>query len=128
MNNRTFINSCDIWNVNAKEKRNWNLFFEKGVLYSYGYHYPLCFEIDGIVWRNTRGYSVTTSKHISLCNGVCVELINRELTKENLLQSFLKMKLDTECKINECVRETSQKKTLLLQELEKINDCIAIIN
>ncbi len=57
-----------------------------------------------------------------------VELINRELTKENLLQSFLKMKLDTECKINECVRETSQKKTLLLQELEKINDCIAIIN
>lgn len=37
---------------------------EDGTLYSYGSHYPLKWEIDGVTFRNTSGYSVTTSKHI----------------------------------------------------------------
>jgi hypothetical protein len=43
-----------------------NLFFERGVIYSYGYHYPLLFKVNGKVFRNIQGYSVTTSKHIGL--------------------------------------------------------------
>lgn len=40
-----------------------------GDIYSYGYHYPLLFTINGQVFRNVRGYSVTTAKHIGWCYG-----------------------------------------------------------
>jgi len=35
-----------------------------GVFYSYGYHYPLLFEVGGLWFVNDRGYSSSTSKHI----------------------------------------------------------------
>lgn len=35
-----------------------------GNIYSYGYHYPLLFEVNGLKFVNTRGYSNTTSRHI----------------------------------------------------------------
>lgn len=37
---------------------------ENGNVYSYGYHYPLLFHIDGLDFVNTAGYSSTTAKHI----------------------------------------------------------------
>lgn len=40
-----------------------------GNIYSYGYHYPLLFVVDNINFRNTRGYSATTAKHISWTYG-----------------------------------------------------------
>lgn len=48
-------------------------------IYSYGTHYPLAFQVEtseGKKWVvNTRGYSMTTSKHIGLCKSdICVEL------------------------------------------------------
>lgn len=48
-----------------------NLFFEGDTLYSYGYHYPLAKFIgyDTILINDT-GYSVTTSKHISLARSI----------------------------------------------------------
>ncbi len=36
-----------------------------GTVFSYGYHYPLAFNVKGIDFINTAGYSSTTSKHIS---------------------------------------------------------------
>lgn len=36
-----------------------------GVVYSYGYHYPLAVIIDGVGYVNNRGYSNTTAKHIN---------------------------------------------------------------
>jgi len=44
-------------------------------IYSYGYHYPLLFQIETASGRklwvcNDGGYSVTTSKHISHCRGL----------------------------------------------------------
>lgn len=36
----------------------------KGNIYSYGYHYPLLFELNGKNIRNVRGYSSTTQRHI----------------------------------------------------------------
>lgn len=40
------------------------MFVENGVLYSYGYHFPLaCWANDNLVLLNTSRYSVSTSKH-----------------------------------------------------------------
>ena len=36
-----------------------------GNIYSYGRHYPLLFEIDGVNFVNATGYSNTTAKHIN---------------------------------------------------------------
>lgn len=35
-----------------------------GNIYSYGPHYPLLFTAGGLKFRNVRGYSATTGKHI----------------------------------------------------------------
>lgn len=35
-----------------------------GVVYSYGYHYPLAFNIAGLDFVNTMGYSSSTGRHI----------------------------------------------------------------
>jgi len=47
-----------------------NLYFEGNEIYSYGSHYLLAkfIEVDGLecVWINDKGYSSSTSKHISL--------------------------------------------------------------
>lgn len=36
-----------------------------GNIYSYGRHYPLLFEVDGVNFVNATGYSNTTAKHIN---------------------------------------------------------------
>ena len=53
-----------------EDKRCSSVIFSSGVLYSYGYHYPLMWTVksrDGrdVLFVNTRGYSVTTAKHIN---------------------------------------------------------------
>lgn len=55
------------YNVRAsKERRCSSVFTDyQGTVYSYGYHYPLAFNVAGIDFINERGYSTTTSKHIS---------------------------------------------------------------
>lgn len=43
-----------------------NFFFERNVIYSYGYHFPIAKILDsGIVLFTNRGYSNTTAKHIA---------------------------------------------------------------
>lgn len=47
-----------------------SVFYESGVLYSYGHHYPLMWAVKSrsnqpVFFVNTRGYSVTTAKHIN---------------------------------------------------------------
>ena len=50
----------------TKEKSVASLFIDTdGTTYSYGLHYPLLFEVNGLKFRNTQGYSSTTGKHIS---------------------------------------------------------------
>ena len=54
-----------------EDKRCSSVIFSSGVLYSYGYHYPLMWTVDSrdgrgtVLFVNTRGYSVTTAKHIN---------------------------------------------------------------
>jgi hypothetical protein len=42
----------------------------RGIFYSYGYHYPLLFKVDDVWFVNDRGYSQTTSRHISWARGL----------------------------------------------------------
>jgi len=51
----------------------------EGNVYSYGYHYPLLFKVEGLDILNVTGYSNTTAKHINwarqaVSNPVEVEL------------------------------------------------------
>lgn len=62
--------------LNGFTNKTKNLFIENKqgvlILYSYGYHYPLCIKLlDGIFLINQNGYSQTTAKHKAL---LCYEL------------------------------------------------------
>ena len=65
-----------------------------GDIYSYGYHYPLLFNVEGVTFLNTAGYSSSTGRHIHWSRGVEhieVELPSRsgyysqDYTKEQIL-------------------------------------------
>jgi len=47
-----------------KTSKTKSLFYEDNILYSYGYHYPLCIKLaDNKFIINNSGYSMTTSTH-----------------------------------------------------------------
>jgi len=43
-----------------------SVFFEKDVLFSYGYHFPLCIRLKNGFLVNSDGYSNTTARHKGL--------------------------------------------------------------
>lgn len=47
----------------------------QGIAYSYGYHYPLARIINGQAYINTRGYSMTTSRHIWWAKSAAASLV-----------------------------------------------------
>lgn len=55
------------YNTTATKARQCSSVFTdyNGTVYSYGYHYPLAFHINGLDFINESGYSTTTSKHIA---------------------------------------------------------------
>lgn len=69
MTSRDFI--AKNFGVSSERQRQCSSVFadNDGNIYSYGYHYPLLFKVEGLTFRNTRGYSATTGKHISWCYG-----------------------------------------------------------
>jgi hypothetical protein len=67
---KVFSNYREVMHVYAQrtqsEARCGNVYFEGNDIYSYGRHYCLASFLDAnTIWINDRGYSVTTSKHIS---------------------------------------------------------------
>lgn len=75
-----------------KEKgRAGNVFYERGVIYSYGYHFPMAYIRGGRAFINSSRYSVSTSRqqsavraalgryeHTELNTAALVELIREE--------------------------------------------------
>lgn len=47
-------------------------------VYSYGWHYPLATIIDGKAFVNTRGYSITTSRHIGWAKRACIAIVGHD--------------------------------------------------
>lgn len=64
MTTRDFIRNT--FNTTSTRERRCSSVFadEDGNIYSYGYHYPLLFQVGGLYFVNTTGYSNTTAKHI----------------------------------------------------------------
>lgn len=69
MTTRDFI-SNNFGVASTKDRQCSSVFADHdGNIYSYGYHYPLLFTVDGVTFRNCVGYSNTTAKHISWAGG-----------------------------------------------------------
>lgn len=52
------------WFYSVKEEQQGsNIFYEKNIIYSYGYHFPIAIKLDKYVLFNSNSYSNTTSKH-----------------------------------------------------------------
>jgi len=60
-------------NGNNDKIKTKHLFFENNILYSYGYHYPLCIKLLNGYVVNLNGYSNTTARHKSI---LCYALNN----------------------------------------------------
>lgn len=86
MTTRQFIQH-EFGNADGKEKTCSSVLKDSVCnIYSYGYHYPLLFRINGTTFCNTRGYSSTTRKHISWCAGI--DAIDVELNYSEKLSSI----------------------------------------
>lgn len=64
MTSQAFIEKA-LRGENGRKQACASVFVSDGVVYSYGYHYPLVKIIGGKAFVNTQGYSATTGKHIS---------------------------------------------------------------
>ncbi len=64
MTTRGFIEKCVNGYITGNKHCS-SVFCENGNIYSYGYHYPLLIKTDAGYVLNDKGYSQTTSKHIS---------------------------------------------------------------
>ncbi len=126
MDNRTFVND---YAFSSQNKKHWNLFIENGVMYSYWYHYPLLFKVNWLEFVNNSWYSSTTSKHIAYAPYSCysVKLRGRDMSFDNVLRSLNTEKDSILIDIRNCVRETSQKKTSLLQKLDRVAETIRVL-
>ena len=62
---KTYNTTNDKWTKEGYDRRCASVLTSRiGVVFSYGYHYPLAFHVAGLDFINEAGYSNTTSKHI----------------------------------------------------------------
>lgn len=132
MTTRDFIKQT--YNTTADRERRCSSVFTDydGNVYSYGYHYPLVFNVDGINVVNTRGYSNTTAKHISWAwsaidyDGVGVELPHgvrpSEVTREKLYYWLSKERQSVVDEMNSKKRKDTQVYQSLKAQAERLQD------
>jgi len=76
----------------SKEKYCSSVFKDtEGNIFSYGYHYPLLFTVDGVDFRNVTGYSNTTQRHIMWSRGV--EAIDVHIPRRTRLHEITLMNI-----------------------------------
>ncbi len=62
---KTYNTTNERWGRHGYERWCSSVLTDKdGNVYSYGYHYPLLFNIEGLDFLNVTGYSNTTARHI----------------------------------------------------------------
>ena len=94
---KVFTNANDVIHLFAQQTQTHanssNVFFEHQKLYSYGYHYLLAQFIDeNTIMINDTGYSVTTSKHISIVRYATRQFKQFYKTKTDLKTVFNSVK------------------------------------
>lgn len=90
MKNEHVINAYIQCNYKIKTK---HVFMEKGVLYSYGYHFPIALKLEGGLYLfNSDGYSNTTARHKGLLKRAVGEdrliMVNTEKLKKAIEQEI----------------------------------------
>lgn len=130
---KTYNTTNDKWTKEGYDRRCSSVLTSRiGVVFSYGYHYPLAFHVAGLDFINEAGYSNTTSKHIGWAraalnyNYVGVKL-NREeavvigneyITDDNKLEA-IKRALERELKnITDTILTKKRKDTQVYKNLE----------
>lgn len=132
MTTQEFISKT--YNVPATRERKCSSVFTdyEGVVYSYGYHYPLAFHLKGLDFVNVRGYSSTTSKHIAWAKRaldyqyVGVELNSDDTfrltrgyaTEEQKLHTIRKTLERQLTSVQETMRSKTRKDTSVYKQLE----------
>lgn len=112
------------------DKHHGNLFTDShGTMYSYGYHYPLLFKVNGLVFVNTYGYSNTTSKHIGYAKRYaqyCVELdyTSHSIEYENVMRCLEKSLEYVNKQLAELKRHNTIKESNLLREQAELERTI----
>lgn len=110
----------------------------QGIVYSYGYHYPLATIIDGLGIVNDRGYSSSTGKHIGWANAALAErvgydrllripLIGNLFTIDKLIESA-RVELN---RLRDIMTTKKRKDTYVYQNLKRqadyMNKCLELL-
>ena len=120
----------------SKQKTVASVFIDPdGTVYSYGYHYPLAFKVNGLRFRNTAGYSSTTAKHISHAGSITdhdVELqyntIRGQVSYDDVIKS-LKAMYSTAVETEKATkRKDTKKNQCQVEEINKIYNTIMALN
>lgn len=115
MSTREFIERC-VNGYQTTRKAVSSVLYENGVIYSYGYHYPLLIKTR-IGWiLNDRGYSNTTAKHINWARGFSIGSVNfytYSPNDEGVIQSIIdEMKSLQDKKVSLSSRAWKQKEVI----------------
>ena len=128
MNNYDFVKK---YAFSEENKKHWNLFVENSVMYSYGKHYPLLFEVNWLRFVNNRWYSNSTSKHIWYVRSeaqYCVKLLWTDISYDWVMKSLISEKDRIENEISKCIRAVSFKKENLIRQLYEINSVVLALS
>jgi len=105
-----------------------------GTMYSYGYHYPLLFKVNGLTFVNVAGYSHTTAIHINHARPLATYEIRlneyraNDISVETIIQT-LKNEMDhLEESISNIKRKDTQKGAMLQKRVNDIGNTLAQLN
>jgi len=103
-----------------------------GNFYSYGYHYPLLFNVAGVWLVNTRGYSNSTAKHINLawsCADGGVSLASRQVDlSPEAIRTALKNELDEKLEeLGGLVRKNTKREQGIKNDILEIKRVISLM-
>lgn len=118
-------------NAFKPDTRHGNLFTDgNGTMYSYGYHYPLLFDVNGLKFINTTGYSNTTAKHISHARNLAQHEVHIPYSNRDISPLAIQKALEDErAYLNEEIANIKRKNTKKEARLqERINEIDYTLN
>ena len=114
-------------NAFKPDTKHGNLFTDaNGTMYSYGYHYPLLFEVNGLKFINTTGYSQTTAKHISHARNLAQHEVhipynNRDISPLAIQKALVDERAYISEQIEAIKRKNTKKEARLQQKINEID-------
>lgn len=117
-------------NAFKPDTKHGNLFTDgNGTMYSYGYHYPLLFDVNGLKFINTIGYSQTTAKHISYARNLAQHEVHIPYNNSNISPLAIQKALVNERaymlgQIKAIKRKNTKKEERLQQRVNEIEQAL----